>query len=332
MKIVRKLLNGLAIAFAVYFAIAFTLIYTDRAPPPAPGGGLDFAEAVQDAGVAAPAPQTYLARDGSRLPLRVYEGPGEGAPLVILLHGSGWFGQQFEALAPRLADIADVLVPDLRGHGRKPDRRGDVDYIGQLEDDIADLIAARARPGQKVVLAGHSSGGGLVVRFAGGANGAMIDGAVLLAPFLKYNAPTTRASSGGWARPMTRRIIGLSMLNAANIRTFNHLPVIRFNFPPAVLTGPLGANATLAYSYRLNVSYAPRSDYLADVAALPPFLLIAGREDEAFVASAYEPLMSAVNSRGEYLLVDGVGHLGIVDAPETEAAIKGFLRRFAAGS
>ena len=329
MRHVRKALNALAIAFAAFFAIAFALIYTDSPPPPAPGGGLDFSAVPQGGELAAP--DSYVARDGSRLPLRAFQGPGPGAPLLILLHGSGWFGQQFDALAPRLAEVADVLVPDLRGHGRKPARRGDIDYIGQLEDDIADLIAARAKPGQKVVLAGHSSGGGLVVRFAGGANGGMIDAAILLAPFLKYNAPTTRANSGGWARPMTRRIIGLSMLNAANIRTFNHLPVIRFNFPPSVLSGPLGANATIEYSYRLNTSLAPRSDYLADVAALPQFLLIAGRDDEAFVAEGYQPLMSAVTDRGQYLLVDGVGHLGIVDAPETARAMADFLRRLAPG-
>ena len=77
---------------------------------------------------------------------------------MVLIHGSGWYGAQFDGLAPKLADVADVLVPDLRGHGKNPDRRGDVDYIGQFEDDIADLIAAKRKNGQKVIMLGHVKG------------------------------------------------------------------------------------------------------------------------------------------------------------------------------
>ena len=36
----------------------------------------------------------------------------------------------------------DVVIPDLRGHGPQPVHRGDVDYVGQLKDDVADLIGA----------------------------------------------------------------------------------------------------------------------------------------------------------------------------------------------
>ena len=165
-----------------------------------------------------------------------------------------------------------------------------------------------------------------MVRFAGGANGALADRAVLMAPFLNHAAPTTRPNSGGWARPLVRRIIGLTMLNAVGVRALNHLPVITFAFPARVLEGPLGDTATRSYSYRLNTSYAPRSDYKRDIAALPPFLLMAGAEDEAFVAEGYEALMSPLNAKGTYRVVPGVGHLGIVDAPETAAAMRELLR------
>ncbi len=33
-----------------------------------------------------------------------------------------------------------VLTPDLRGHGNNIGEKGDVEYIGQLENDIEDLI------------------------------------------------------------------------------------------------------------------------------------------------------------------------------------------------
>jgi pimeloyl-ACP methyl ester carboxylesterase len=234
--------------------------------------------------------------------------------------------EQFNDLAKALADDAYVVAPDLRGHGASPERRGDVDYIDQMGDDIADLIAAERLDGQQVVLAGHSSGGGLVIRFAGGPHGGMIDRAVLLAPFLKYNAPTTRQNAGGWAHALTRRIIGLSMLNTFRITALNHLTAIQFNMPAEARTGKYGHLATLAYSFRLNTGFAPRSDYLGEIAALPEFALIAGEADEAFFADKYEEVMSAVTDKGTYLLVPGASHLGVIDAPQTQAALRQLLQ------
>ncbi|MCA0871303.1 alpha/beta hydrolase [Seohaeicola saemankumensis] len=316
---IGSVLKIAALSGGAVIAVALGLVLSD---PPRPGtgaGGLDFSRSLGRA-LEAPEPVTVPMRDGYGLQVRDYPGAG---PLVIMVHGSGWNGLQFDGLAPALR--AHVLVPDLRGHGAKPGRRGDVDYIGQFEDDLADLIAAYRLPGQKLVLVGHSSGGGLVVRFAGGPHGEMVDAAVLLAPFLKHDAPVTRPNSGGWARVQVRRLIGLSVLNTLRIRALNHLPVISFNMPDVVLDGPLGDLATTRYSYRLNVSYAPRSDYLRDVAALPPFLLLAGAEDEAFVAEGYTPLMSQETDKGRYIVVPAQSHLSIVDADATRAAITGFL-------
>ncbi|MYM54132.1 alpha/beta hydrolase [Thalassovita mangrovi] len=308
---------------AVPLAIALGLIASQRPIEMAGAGGLDFSRQVVRKGDPLPVEKVAM-RDGFGLSVR-HVGQGGDKPLLVLVHGSGWHGAQFDALAPQLADVAEVLAPDLRGHGAEPERRGDVDYIGQFEDDLADLIRATAQPGQKVVLAGHSSGGGLVVRFAGGEHRDLIDGAVLMAPFLKYNAPTTRPNSGGWAHILLRRIIGLTMLNAAGIKALNHLTVIQFDMPKTVLDGPLGHTATTAYSHRLNTSFAPRSAYEKDIAALPRFLLIAGAEDEAFFADRFEPLMAPLNGNGQYRLVEGVSHLDIVDAPETKTAIRDFL-------
>lgn len=285
--------------------------------------GLDFSGQLAKNSVDWPLSPVPM-RDGWAMPTRRIDGPAQ-SPLVILVHGSGWHGGQFSGLARTLSGKATVLVPDLRGHGATPERRGDVDYIGQMEDDLADLISASRQPGQNVVLLGHSSGGGLVIRFAGGAHRNLIDGAVLLAPFVHHSAPTTRKNSGGWAHPLLRRIIGLSMLNTFRIHALDHLTAIQFAMPQAVLDGPLGHTATKQYSWRLNVGYAPGSNYKAAIAKLPPFLLVAGEEDEAFIAEGYEPLFSTQNSEGRYQIVPGVGHLDIVDAEPTAEAIVSFI-------
>ena len=316
-----KIIKRVAISLCITGSVALGLVVTQHTKTLPEREGLNFSTAFAQDLSQAPETQPITMHDGATLAVREYGAQTDG-PLVIMLHGSGWHGLQFDGLATKLAKQAHVLAPDLRGHGVSPERRGDVDYIGQLEDDLADLITAKAKPNQKVVMLGHSSGGGLVVRFSGGAHGDMIDHAILLAPFLKHNAPTTRQDAGGWAYVLTRRIIGLSILNTFKITALNNLPIIQFNFPGRALEGPYGNTVTTAYSYRLNTSFAPRSDYMADIAALPTFSLISGREDEAFFAKEFEPLMTQATGKGRYLLLEDTQHFGVVYAPETLAAIK----------
>lgn len=322
-----RILKQVAISVVITLVIAAVLVFTQSPKQMSGEGGLDFARLLER-DVSMPAPlQPVPMRDGYDLQVRTYGG-ADNVPLLVMVHGSAWHGLQFDSLASNLAGVADVIVPDLRGHGTAPGRRGDIDYIGQFEDDLADLITAVAKPGQPVIMAGHSSGGGLVIRFAGGEHGGMIDGAVLLAPYLKHNAPTTRENSGGWANVLTRRIIGLSILNTFQIKALNHLPIIQFNMPKAVIDGPLGDTVTSEYSYRLNTAYAPRSAYLDDVAALPRFVLLAGGADEAFISSQYAPTMGAVTDKGRFDMILGASHFDLVDDPRTLGIIEGFLSEF----
>jgi len=331
MALIGKLATSVAIGAAIFGCLALGLVASERSIPDlrANGDGLNFdVLAGSDvAGLNSAVPlQRYSARDGADLGFRRWESGREDLPLIVAVHGSGWHGQQFSTLGAALArqGLGDVIAPDLRGHGHNPERRGDVDYIGQFEDDLADLIAQQVRPGQRVVMLGHSSGGGLVIRFAGGAHGDLLSGAVLLAPFVQHDAPTMRTGSGGWARVMTRRIIGLSMLNMVGITGLNHLPILQFRFPSTVLDGPLGDTATRAYSFRLNASYAPRRDWQSDIAALPDFLLLVGDHDEAFVADAFEPAFSDITQRGRYGQISS-GHLDLVDHPETLRLIGDYM-------
>lgn len=313
---------------AIYLLIALGLVVSQSVPASrADSEALDFASAVNADYSGLPELETFASRDGSPLAFRSYAASGDSANIILLIHGSGWHGMQFHEMATHLSEqgAGHVIVPDLRGHVFAPQTRGDVDHIGQFEQDIADLVAHVREEHEKkmrIIIGGHSSGGGLVVRFAGGEYGTLADGFILMAPFLKYNAPTTRPNSGGWANVATRRLIGLGMLNNVGITAFNHLPVISFNMPASVLDGPLGNTATLQYSYRLNTGFAPRADYTSDLAAMrQPFLLLAGSEDESFYSDRYEGLISQYSPSGTYRLLDGVNHIGVVNAPSAVDAI-----------
>ena len=164
---VKKMLTMIFTSVLITLGVAVLLVVTDPIKKLPPIESLDFEAALGQDLSDLPETQPVTMRDGNTIAVRRYGAGGIDKPLLIMVHGSGWHGMQFHGLAKGLAAQADVVVPDLRGHGVTPQRRGDIDYINQFEDDLADLIKATAQPNQKVVMLGHSSGGGLVVRFAG---------------------------------------------------------------------------------------------------------------------------------------------------------------------
>jgi len=313
----------IVVSVGIYFGIAGVMIKSGKprgAHPPQ--NGLAFRELFLDYSDI-PALKTFTARDGKKLAYRHY--PSQSDKIMILLHGSGWHSRYLMPLARFVSDegLAEVYTPDLRGHGRDPERRGDVDYIGQLEDDLADFIAMilSDHPGRTVILGGHSSGGGLAVRFAGSRYRYLADAFMLLSPFLKYNAPTIRPNAGGWARPYIRPIIGLTMLNNIGIRRLNYLPIIDFNMPEVARDG----TETLSYSYRLNTSYAPRN-YKRDLRAITqPLFVAVGTADDAFFADRFEPVITRF-TRAEVRLIEGVSHMGVVTGPAVHPAVREWLK------
>ena len=310
------------ISAVIYIGIIAVLILTGKPEKQDPSqNDLAFNELFFDYS-SLPELKSFTARNGTQLAYRHYSSDSDR--IVILLHGAGWHSRYFLPLAEFISSegLAQVYTPDLRGHGLTPERRGDLAYIDQLEDDLADLIAIiqKDNPKSMLIVGGHSSGGGLALRFAGSQYGRKAHAYMLLSPFLKYNAPTTRLNSGGFAMPYTGRIIGLVMLNNAGIRWFNYLTVMQFNMPESARDG----TETLSYSYRLIAAYAPH-DYEKDLSAITqPLFVVAGTKDETMIYCQYEPVISQYTSV-QVKLLPGVTHMGIVVRPEVRPVIKEWL-------
>ena len=150
-----------------------------------------------------PVVDRFQARDGTMLGYRHY--PARGTPvgrIAILVHGSsGSSRSAIQALSQALAarGVENYAV-DIRGHGESG-TRGDIRYFGQLEDDLADIVAEirKVHPAEALTLIGHSAGGGFALRVAASPIQNLFARTVLLAPYLGYDAPSNRPDAGGWA-------------------------------------------------------------------------------------------------------------------------------------
>jgi alpha-beta hydrolase superfamily lysophospholipase len=270
----------------------------------------------------------FHARDGTELAYRHYpaHAPATGQ-IAVVVHGSSGSSVAVHALAKTLAGRGvETYAPDIRGHGASG-TRGDIVYIGQLEDDLSDFVGEirKSSPTAPLTLIGHSSGGGFALRVAGSSIQNLFVRTVLLAPYLGYDAPSSRQNAGGWASPDIPRFLGLTMLRRLGIFCCESLPTIAFAVGP-------NTSAILAstYSYRLMRNFGSTQDYRADLAAAgKPVALFAGAADELMFADKYG---NAVGQRAFVKLIDGVNHMGIISDPVAVSAIADDVAKAGSGS
>jgi alpha-beta hydrolase superfamily lysophospholipase len=265
-----------------------------------------------------PPVERFQARDGTDLAYRHYSAhaPATGRIAVVVHGSSGSSRGAIHVLSTTLAERGvQTYAVDIRGHGSSG-TRGDIRYLGQLEDDIADLVGEirKSNPTAPLTLIGHSSGGGFALRVAGSPIQHLFTRTVLLAPYLGYDAPSTRADAGGWASPDIPRFIALSVLRGIGLPFAESLPTLAFAVPPN------SAKAlTASYSYRLMLNFAASGDFRKDLAAATnPVTIFSGGADELMLAGKYQ---EAVGNRATVRIIDGINHMGIVRDPAAVSII-----------
>lgn len=259
---------------------------------------------------------TYEGSDGTQLGYREYPGPFQPGSSVTLVHGSSASSESMHSVAMELFNAGyKVYALDIRGHGASG-QRGHIDYVGQLEDDLAAFVNV-VQPQGPSTFAGFSSGGGFVLRVASGDCQHLFDSYLMLSPFLGQDSPSQRLNSGGWVHVGVPRIIALSLLNAVGLRSFNSLPVTEF-----ALDERAGAMLTPWYDYNLAVNFRPRSDYMSDLRNVKaPSAILAGTDDEAFFAEKFEGIVREAGQNWDVWLLAKVGHISLtLDPKATQAA------------
>jgi len=141
------------------------------------------------------------ARRASAVYCAVY---GSGAPLVML-HGIGSSGVMFQPLIDEFCSGHQVIVPDLRGHGRSR-RLPAADSIERLADDVSDVLAL-LRCGPCTVI-GHAEGAAVALQLAR-QQPAAVDALILLEPRL-----TIERERAGGVSGMLRALVGSQAVGA----------------------------------------------------------------------------------------------------------------------
>ncbi len=319
-KRMKKLLLILVTVVILFVLIIGVMI---AIPPPkslpkleaiaAPFRSVDFSKV--------PEIQYYRARDGSRLAYREY--PEQHAKrIVVLVHGSSGSGLSMHPLAEYLQKQGmTVYSLDIRGHGDSG-RKGDIDYIGQLEDDMEDF-ANQVLKHPEATLVGFSLGGGFVLRFAANTRQKLFARYVLLSPYIGRDSPTVKPQSGGWAHTSYSRIVGISLLGPVGQKLFGHLPVITYAIDPETAKYQVAQ-----YSFNLLMNLSPHLDYRADIASVKqPLTVLVGEKDELFNADAFEPLFAKSRPGTKVFVVPGVGHVTLTTSSSGISAIAEVIAR-----
>ena len=139
---------------------------------------------------------SLVTADGVRLAGARLDGPADAVVTFVLVHGFSHSSRTpaVHAFAHLLARSANVVVPELRGHGRS----GGCSTMGTdepLDVDAAVRFAAERWPGVPVVTIGISLGGAAVFLHAGTYGG--------VAGVVGVSAP---AWWGAWDTPATKRV------------------------------------------------------------------------------------------------------------------------------
>jgi alpha-beta hydrolase superfamily lysophospholipase len=311
----KAVLWGLAVAGFAGLALAGMVAWPVRQPPEL--ASISDARKLIDFSTL-PAVERFRARDGTDLAYRRYSAHAPATErIAIVVHGSSGSSRgAIHVLSSALAARGvQTFAVDIRGHGSSG-ARGDIRYLGQLEDDLADLVGEirKSNPTAPLTLIGHSSGGGFVLRVAGSPIQHLFTRAVLLAPYLGYNAPSTRPDAGGWASPDIPRFIALSVLRGLGVPFAESLPTVAFAVPPNsadVLTS--------SYSYRLMRNFGASTDFRKDLAAATkPVTIFSGGADELMLAGKYQ---EAVGNRATVRIIGGINHMDIVRDPAAVSII-----------
>jgi len=240
-----------------------------------------------------------------------YEDAGEGVaaangPAFVFLHYWGGSSRTWRHVIRLLAPAARCIAMDLRGWGASRPLDGRYD----MEAMAGDVLALVQHLGLKrYVLVGHSMGGKVAQLVARG-NPAGLAGVVLVAP----------SPPGGMPVPVEVRAGMLASYQSAEgvaqaLGILAHRPLADDD-RQQVIADTLGG-ADLAKSYWTEAGMIAD---IGDIAGITvPVRILVGDQDQVERADVLKPLYAGLLPAAQFQVLEGVGHLSPLEAPEAVA-------------
>ena len=323
----RILIAAGLLLLVVIGAFAAVIAFNAPTAPPVLAAGNSIPGIAQWNFAELPKPQTLKARDGAPLNYRLY--PGRPDRAVVLVHGSSGTDVSMLKLAQALqAAGATVYAISLRGHGGSGTANGDVSYIGQLDDDLADLVKGLGldKPGD----ASHAHRLFLRRRLRVAHRRRQAGRPVQrLSRDLALHRPG-RADQQAERRRLGRRG-GAAHHRAVAARRASACRGSRTCPPSTSPPTPRPSNSrTPVYSFRLAASLQLGRDWRGVLSRISaPTEIVVGANDELFNADQFKPMLQPINPRIGVTIVPNETHLGMIADPPATAAIAAAWRKLA---
>lgn len=267
--------------------------------------------------------QTQVA--GHRWVYAVREADKADAPTVVMIHGFTGSKENWYPLAERLRGRYRLVIPDLPGWGDSERIKGqDYGFVAQSERVAAFIDQVAKRPGSQVVLLGHSMGGGIVALTAA-------DHPQSVARVGLFDAAGVRFKDNAFGIEVLAGKNPFGVEDEASLKRYLDTVFYSDDAKPSI---PWPASrAVIAWRKRQApfeqsvLDRIGRSDerFLPGQAAArirQPALLLWCRQDAVIDASAMD-LYAAQMPQASKVLLDGCGHMSIVEKPdETAAAVE----------
>ena len=253
---------------------------------------------------------TFVAADGTVLPLHAWRPAGEPQAVILALHGFNDYGYFFDDPGDflRLRGIASYAY-DQRGFGGAPNRGTWAGVAAYTRDAVQAISALRHHhPNLPLYLHGSSMGGAVAMLAASGPDAASVDGVILAAP----------AVWGRTTMPWYQRLalwigahlapgIALTGRGLDIVPSDNHEMLVR-----------LGQDPLIIKQTRIGTLYGLVNLMDAALAAAPelttPTLILYGKKDEIIPKTPIRRMLEALPAdRHRIALYEGGFHMLLRD-------------------
>ncbi|MFZ3069877.1 MAG: alpha/beta fold hydrolase [Anaerolineaceae bacterium] len=233
---------------------------------------------------------------------------GKGRP-AVLLHGVGLDHTIWHPMMDLFESQIQFIAPDLRGQGRTELGQAD-QSIEQMAEDVAALLDLLGL--EKVILGGHSMGGYVALAFAE-KHADRLAGLAMIA---------TNAGKDAAEKQVQRRQDAESIMKFGSARLADSLsPKLSKDAEIQSVTHQMisGTSAQGLANAQIAIANRPeRLQVLQDLGC--PLLVVAGAED-MIIPLVASRAMADVNANAKLVVIPDVGHMPMMEAPDTLGAL-----------